>query len=167
MPTVTKARKSSNTEVVADGAAETHIIFGITFDLNGKLIPISAGDVINWKKNGVKLKLPEAVEVGSIEEALKYLETWLGIALPDPSSLPTFIKEIVEGITSMVITVYQAEVEIPGESAANQENKYLLEVGGLSQKGIPIIPGTKALMIKGLVVGATNKELPPTPAAIQ
>ena len=166
MPTVTRATKKPRTEVVGE-TAETHIIFGITFDLNGKLIPISAGDVLNWKKEGVKLKLPEAVEVGSIEEALKYLEGWLGITMPDPSGLPTFIKEIVEGITSMVITVYQAEVEIPGEKAADQENKYLLEVGGLSEKGIPIIPNTKALMIKGLVVGATNKKVAATPSTIQ
>lgn len=169
MPAVTKTTKASKktrTEVVAENATP-NIIFGVTFDLNGTLIPVSAGQISTWKKEGVKLKLPHAVEVGSIANALEYLEGWLNIKMPDTASLPKFIQEVIDGITSMVITVYQAEIEIPRETEKNQEKKYLLEVGGISQTGIPIIPDTKSLMIKGLVVGATNKDLPPSPASIQ
>jgi hypothetical protein len=169
MPAVTKTTKTpkkTRTEVVAENATP-NIIFGVTFDLNGTLIPVSAGQISTWKEDGVKLKLPHAVEVGSIADALKYLEGWLGITMPDTTTLPKFIKDVIDGITSMVITVYQAEIEIPKETAKSQEKKYLLEVGGISQTGIPIIPDTKFLMIKGLVVGATNKELPPSPASIQ
>lgn len=170
MPAVTKTRKS-NTEVVSPVGAvgENHIIFGITFELNGSVIPISAGDVTKWKEEGAELALPQPIEVGSIQDALDVLEGWLGVEIPKAEDLPEPIKKIVEGITSMVITVYKAEIKIPGtkeEKKAEEEKKeapktrYLLEVGGYSEKGIPLIPGTEFLMIKGLVVGATNKELP-------
>src|ERR1700753_2327640 len=113
MPAVTKPRKS-NAEVVSPlaASAENQLIFGITLDLTGTLIPISAADVANWKKKGAKLALPGNIEVGSLAEGLKFLENWLEVKLPSPENLPEPFKKVVEAITNLVIIVYAAEIEI-------------------------------------------------------
>lgn len=157
-PTVAK-RKSSPVKRAGSLTTEEKpsLVFGITFDLNGKAIPVTGVDVARWKEQGGELKLPEPVEVGSIEGFIEVMEEKFGVKIPKASELPEPIKAVVEGITSMVVTVYKAEVKIPGTKSKDQVTRYLIEVGGISKKGIPLVPGFP-LSIKGLSVGATNKQ---------
>ena len=159
MPTVAKRKKSSPVKRTAPLTTEEKpsLVFGITFDLNGKAIPVTGVDVARWKEQGGELKLPEPIEVGSIEGFIEVMEEKFGVKIPKASELPEPIKAVVEGITSMVVTVYKAEVKIPGTKSKDQVTRYLIEVGGISPKGIPLVPGFP-LKIKGLSVGATNKQ---------
>jgi hypothetical protein len=160
-PTVAKRKKSSPVKRAGTLTTEEKpsLVFGITFDLNGKAIPVTGVDVTRWKEKGGELKLPEPIEVGSIDGFIATMEEKFGVTIPKPADLPAPIKEVVEGITSMVVTVYKAEVTIPGTKSPDQKTRYLIEVGGLSQKGIPLVPGTGfPLAIKGISVGATNKQ---------
>ena len=152
----TSAAKRSSAVVL--GEEKPSLVFGITFDLNGKAIPVTGVDVAKWKEQGGKLALPEPVEVGSIDGFIETMEEKFGVKIPKPSELPEPIKAVVEGITSMVVTVHKAEVVIPGTKSKDQVTRYLIEVSGISQKGIPLVPGFP-LSIKGLSVGATNKQI--------
>ncbi len=157
-PTVAKRKKSSpvkRTDPLVGGGTPS-LVFGITFDLNGKAIPVTGIDPKKWKEEGGTLSLPEPIEVGSIDGFIATMEEKFGVTLPKPADLPEPIKKVVEGVTSMVVTVHKAEVFIPGTKSAVKEVKYLIEVSGLSQKGITLIPGFP-LTIKGISVGATNK----------
>jgi|SRR5215469_4580325 len=156
-PTVAKRKKSSPVKRASPLTTETpSLVFGITFDLNGKVIPVTGIDPKKWKEEGGTLSLPEAIEVGSIDGFIETMEAKFGVTIPKPSELPEPVKAVVEGITSMVVTVYKAEVTIPGTKSKDQTTRYLIEVGGISKKGIPLVPGFP-LSIKGLSVGATNK----------
>lgn len=159
-PTVAKRKKSSPVKRAGVLTEEKpSLVFGITFDLNGKVIPVTGIDPQKWKEEGGTLSLPEAIEVGSINGFIEVMEEKFGVKIPKASDLPAPIKEVVEGITSMVVTVYKAEVTIPGTKSKDQKTRYLIEVGGLSEKGIPLVPGTGfPLSIKGISVGATNKQ---------
>ncbi|HEX5526856.1 MAG TPA: hypothetical protein VFX44_06610 [Solirubrobacterales bacterium] len=155
MPTTVAKRKKSSVAPLGE-ETKPSLVFGITFDLNGKAIPVTGVDVARWKEQGGELKLPEPVEVGSIEGFIEVMEEKFGVKIPKASELPEPIKAVVEGITSMVVTVHKAEVKIPGTKSKDQVTRYLIEVSGLSKKGIPLVPGFP-LSIKGLSVGATNK----------
>jgi hypothetical protein len=158
-----KKAGSAKSSAVALADGKPNLVFGITFDLNGKAIPVTGVDVTKWKEEGGTLKLPEPIEVGSIDGFIAVMEEKFGVKIPKASDLPEPIKAVLEGITSMVVTVYKAEVTIPGTKSKDQTTRYLIEVGGLSQKGIPLVPGFP-LSIKGISVGATNKGAPETEA---
>jgi hypothetical protein len=151
-------RSAAKSSAVVLGEEKPSLVFGITFDLNGKAIPVTGVDVAKWKEQGGTLSLPEPIEVGSIEGFIATMEEKFGVTIPSPADLPEPIKAVVEGITSMVVTVHKAEVVIPGTKSVDKTTRYLIEVSGLSKKGIPLVPGFP-LSIKGISVGATNKQI--------
>ena len=129
--------------------------FGIVFDINGALVPISAADISKIKEQGVKFTLPNPVVLGSMDDLLKFLEDNFGVSLPI-DDLPDWLKEIVDKITSMVFTVNVLKLNLAPGGSPDEGVTYALEIAGTfpgeSLKPISAFP----IGIQGGVFGATN-----------
>lgn len=129
--------------------------FGIVFDINGALVPISAADISRIKEQGVKFTLPNPVVVGSMDRLLNYLEDNFQVSLPI-DDLPDWLKEIVNKITSMVFTVNVLKLNLAPGGSPDAGVTYALEIAG-AFPGDSFRPiGNFPIGIQGGVFGATN-----------
>lgn len=136
-------------------AGEKSIVFGITFNLNGQLVPISTANINEAKVKGIDLALPGPTVIGSIDDFIAWFKTQFGIDLPAPDDFPTPLNQIFSKITSLVWTVNEARVHVPG-SGPGQALTYALAVTAAWEgPGIELIPGI--LSIQGGMFGVTNE----------
>ena len=151
-----EAAEAAPMPMVANVAAPTNqIIFGITFNLNGTLVPISTDDLANIKANGIDLALPGPTTIGTIADFVSWFNKQFGVTLPQPSDFPPPLNTIFDKITSLVWTVNAAHVKVP-PSGSQDPVLYTLTVSAAwTGEGIPLIPGV--LSIQGGVFGVTNE----------
>jgi hypothetical protein len=144
--------------VTADGTTEKNIVFGIVFKLRDREVRITTADIADPMKNGIDLRLPEPVVLGTIKDIFKWFEEQFGVTLPDGSTFPFPLDEVFLMITELVWTVDAVHVYVPGnkKADADEPSTYTLIVSAeWPEKGIPLIPGV--LEIKGAVFGLTNE----------
>jgi hypothetical protein len=141
----------------APAAAPTNqVVFGITFNLNNTLVPISSDDVANVKTNGIEMTLPGPTVIGTIADFV----TWFNgqfktVQLPAASDFPPPLNTIFDKIASLVWTVNAAHVKVP-PSTSQDPILYTLTISAAwTGTGIPLIPGV--LSIQGGVFGVTNE----------
>jgi hypothetical protein len=168
----TAVKRSSSSTRVAKAAPKaltedknsTTFSFGITFAVNGIAVPISVPDISRIASDGLDLKLPNPVVLGSFADLLQWLDDEFGVTLPPPADLPEYIQKIVDGIINMGFTVNVFELNIPPtakdltEEQTSQATTYALEITGLTSPDYPIelkVPGF-TLSILGGTFGATN-----------
>lgn len=149
-------RRSDGAALVGDG---TTFSFGIVFDIKGTPVPISTPDINKLKEQGVKFELPNPVVLGSIADLINYIETTFEVNFPDTENLPTWLKDIIDKVASMVFTVNVLKLELPAQTATAGNGEgvlYALEIAG-AFPGTPLqpLPGFP-LGIQGGVFGATN-----------
>jgi hypothetical protein len=139
------------------GAAPTNqVVFGITFNLNGTLVPISSDDLANIKANGIELTLPGPTIIGTIADFVAWFNAQFpNVQLPPASDFPPPLNTIFDKIASLVWTVNAAHVKVP-PSGSQDSILYTLTVSAAwTGAGIPLIPGV--LSIQGGVFGVTNE----------
>src|SRR4051812_13379437 len=149
---------------LAATAPETHIEFGVTFNLRGQLIPVRASDITNAKKNGLELTLPSAVKLGSFNDFTAWFKKQFNIDIPSADELPPPLDQVIGKLASLEVTVSTAHVKVPPADPAGQPTLYTLLLTAewpAGETGIPLIPGV--LTIDGGVFGVSNE--PPKPPA--
>ena len=135
---------------------ESSLIFGVTLQVGTYTFPVSSDDLANMKKKGIDLRLPAATRLGTIADLTTWVKDNLGVTLPAPDDFPPPLNGIFDRLSSLVWTVNQAHLKVPGTEPANQPTLYTLVISAAwDDEGIPIIPGV--LSIKGGVVGVTNE----------
>lgn len=151
---------SSGSAVITAGdppAAPTNqVVFGITFNLNNTLVPISSDDVANIKANGIELALPGPTTIGTIADFISWFnKQFPSVQLPPATSFPPPLDKIFDKITSLVWTVNAAHVKVPPSGSADPTLYTLMITAEWVGEGIPLIPNV--LSIQGAVFGVTNE----------
>jgi hypothetical protein len=137
-------------------APTNQIAFGITFELNGQLVPICTDSIADMAKDGLELGIPGPVAIGSIGDFTTWFTGQFGMALPDPSQFPSPLDKVFDKIASRVWTVNQARVKIPPTNNKADPIRYTLTITTAWEgEGIPLIPNI--LSIQGAVFGASNE----------
>jgi hypothetical protein len=162
----TKAKSGRRAAAPALTAAKKEFIFGVTFDLNGTAVPVTAKDITNAKENGLTLALPGPVELGSFKNNFRpWFEKQFGVKIPDSAELPKVLAEVVNKLEEVVVTVYEAKIEVVGEKKEKEgkESLYTLVITAKwpEGQGVPLIPGV--LEIEGVAFGVSKQEEPSTP----
>lgn len=137
------------------GAPTNQIAFGITFNLNGQLVPISTDSIADMATQGLDLGIPGPVVIGTIDDFIKWFNTQFGVTLPEPSTFPSPLDQIFGKITSLVWTVNQAHVKIPPKGSSDSILYTLTIAAAWEGAGIPLIPNV--LSIQGGVFGVSNE----------
>lgn len=138
------------------------VIFGIVFELNEQEVRITCADITNMKKKGLDLGLPGRARIGTIADFIKWFDTQFGVKLPEPKDFPPPFDKVFGKIATLVWTVEQAHVFVPGEEE-KQNGKpiaYTIEVSALWEKGQGIVLIDKVLTLNGAVFGVTKNEPP-------
>ena len=148
----------SGAAVVTAGAGDApvnQIVFGITFNLNDTLVPISTDDLANIKANGIELALPSPTTIGTIKDFITWFNNQFKVTLPDASSFPPPLNTIFDKITSLVWTVNAAHVKVPPSGSPDPTLYTLMITAEWIGEGIVLIPNV--LSIQGAVFGVTNE----------
>ncbi|WP_100448812.1 hypothetical protein [Glycomyces xiaoerkulensis] len=138
-------------------AKKTDIVFGVVFDLNGTHVPVSTKDIANARANGIEFTLPEAVELGTMNE----FETWFSekfkMSLPKPTDMPPPLDEVLGKLANLKVTVRQFHVKIPGTGSSDKAKLFTISLSGAwpENNGVELIPGV--LSIGGVVFGVSNE----------
>ncbi len=150
--------------LVATDEPTTKLVFGVTFNLHGTQVPISTDDVADAAKNGIEFRLPQAVDLGTLDDFVAWFNNQFGVAIPSANDLPPPLDKIIGLLTSLNVRVDQFHIKIPGTADTDQNKYYTLAMSAFwtSGEGIPLIPGV--LTIDGAVFGVSNE--PPKQSAL-
>ncbi len=148
---------SDSTLPVVGDTSSNKLVFGIVIDVNGTEVPISTDSIGNYVTNGFDFKLPQPVHLGSFDDLFKWLSDNFGVTVPSPSDLPEPLSDMVGAITSLVFSVDQLALHVPGKNAPSSDKvTYNLRISGSWDEAKPIIPGVNVLKLKGGVFGVAN-----------
>jgi hypothetical protein len=141
--------------LAVDGA--TTFSFGLVFDIKGVPVPISAADISRLKEQGLRFELPNPVQLGSFDDLIGWLENKFSVTFPSTEELPTWLKDIIDKITSMTFTVTIFKLNIP-KQGATEGMRYALEITGVfPEEPLKLsIEGFDFLTITGGAFGVTN-----------
>lgn len=144
-------RRTKAVAPMGEGEEGAKFLFGITFEIGGKLVPVTADDLANIKKNGVELKLPEPILLGDAKEFIEWLEKEFGVTIPATSEFPEPLAKIFGKLTELKVTIEKAYVHVLPEGKGT---KYTLRVSGEWTEAVKIIGSVK---IKGVLFGVSNQ----------
>lgn len=157
-----KPKKAKSVPVkAAGGAPKVTPIFGVTLEFSGQEIPIST-DTVDPAK-GFEFELTHPVTLGTPDDFLKWISTTFGIDPPldqtlDPTKLPEPIAEVLAKLKAVEIGVIKAHVMVPPKDSTASTGFTLIFSATFPGDGLPLIPGSNLLMLKGGVAGATNEK---------
>jgi hypothetical protein len=128
-----------------------HFVFGITFDINGTLIPVNTDELAKVKEKGVELELPENIKLGTGKEFVEWVEKEFGVKIP-LAELPSPLDAISKKLTEMEVTIEKAYIHVPAKES--ESTQYTLRVSGEWKESTKIF-GPVAL--KGVLFGVSNQ----------
>lgn len=139
-------------------------IFGVNLTLNGTPVPIVADSLADIRKNGFKFELPQPVYLGTPDDFIAWIDSTFSVDLAsilNPENLPGPIKDVVEKLLKVEITIVEAKVSVPGvEDTAGVTTYKLLISAKFPGDGIPLIPGSTVLMLNGGSAGVISNPPP-------
>jgi hypothetical protein len=152
--------KASAKDLPAKAAGDSvSPIFGVTLDLNGHEVPIST-DTVDPSK-GFEFELTKPVTIGSPADFLTWIDETFGTTLKktlDPNALPKAIADVVNKLLNVEIGVLRAHIKVPAKDSPDSPKFTIVFSATFPGEGLPLIPGSKLLMLKGGVAGATNEQ---------
>jgi hypothetical protein len=131
------------------------ISFGIILDVNGTQVPIDTGSIGNALKGGVDFQLQQPVDLGSINDFMKWAHDEWGVPVLDPNALPAPLNTVVGDMTGMDVTIEKLHVHVPAPDDKTGVKYTFLANGTLAQP-VQLIDGK--LAIDGFVFGFSNED---------
>jgi hypothetical protein len=136
-------------------SAAPTISFGVILDVNGTPVPIDTGNIKNALKGGVDFELQQPVDLGSIDDFMKWANATWGVPVLDPNSLPAPLNTVVGDMTGMDVTIEKLHVHVPAPDDKTGVQYTFLANGSLAQP-VQLIDGK--LAIDGFVFGFSNED---------
>lgn len=117
---------------------------------------------------GFEFELTNPVTLGTPDDFLKWISDTFKIVPPlnetlKPDDLPGPIADVVKSLLNVEIGIIKAHVKVPPKGSQKPVGFTLVFSATFPGEGLPLIPGTEILMLKGGVAGATNE--PPKAAS--
>ena len=148
--------------------------FGVIFDLNGQILPVSNQDVKSevqdFKKNGIDFKMPtltghtdlaSSTRIGTIQGGLDGVNDFLtktfgsDIKIPDDAkNLPAPLDTIATYIEKATWYVQKFEVHIKG-SDANDKTQFSVAMSAIFESEITLVGSLK---VQGFFFSFSNKK---------
>jgi hypothetical protein len=123
--------------------------------VNGTQVPIDTGSIQNALTGGVDFTLQQPVELGSINDFMKWANATWGVPVLDPNSLPAPLNTVVEEMTGIDVTIEKLHLHVPGSSDKTGV-QYTFLANGMLASAIPLIKDK--LGIDGFVFGFSNED---------
>jgi hypothetical protein len=151
------------------------LLFGVTFEINGKPVTVTSSDVANIAKKGFEFRLPEPVTLGTFDDLSAYLNRKFQVNANVLHTLPDPFHGLGEGLATTVFTVEEFHVMVPPSppppaagatgTALTQKRgptMYTLLMSATPPKPIEI---TSDFQVERFVFGISNEPEPGTEAA--
>jgi hypothetical protein len=152
-PKAAKRPPSREVGQLGEGEANSaHFVFGVTFDINGTLIPVNTDQLSELKTKGIELELPEDIKLGTGKEFVEWVEKEFGVKIP-LAELPPPLNTIATKLSELEVTIEKAYIHVPAKE--NEPTLYTLKVSGVWKESTKLF-GPVAL--KGILFGVSNQE---------
>lgn len=177
-PPGTGLAPAGSTQALTTPAAKpsVRLLFGVTFDINGKPVTVTSSDVANIAKKGFEFRLPDPVTLGTFDDLSAYLDRKFNVKANVLHELPEPFHGLGEGLATTVFTVEQFHVMVPPSPPAPADGAtgttptetrgptmYTLLMSATPPRPIEI---TADFQVERFVFGISNEPEPGTEAAV-
>ena len=137
-------------------AGTTSALFGLEFVIHGTTVPITSTDIANAATNGIEFTLPGPVDLGTIADAIAWVNSTFSVNIPSASNLPPPLDAVANKLVNIDFGVQAFHVKIPPKGSGGSV-AYTLQMSAAFSTPVSLIPNSTILQISGAAFGVTNE----------
>ena len=162
-PEVALAVAGSNDLTAKEGetgqAPQVQAILGVVLELGNppNTVIFSTDDIANIKENGLELRAPPDVKLGTFKNLMQSAESQLGVMFPKTGDLPGPLSSVATKLEELEVCIHEAHIKIPGSKDKDTSTRYTFVMTAIDQGPDGLVKFGETLKVKGFMIGVTNE----------